>query len=134
MYLFDTNIFLEILLNQDQADSCQKALSILREDQPGWVTSFSLHAMEAIMGSARRISLLEHFLDALSDHPYLFSYSTTIEEEKEISQLSPKIHLDFDDTLQFYVAKKKDLILVTLDRDFKSVKGIEVILPCQIES
>ncbi len=46
--------------------------------------------------------------------------------------LSPKVGLDFDDTLQHYVAKNKKLTLVTLDQDFRSVQDIQVVSPRQL--
>ena len=132
MYLFDTNIFLEILLGQEKADICHKALEVLSEEKPGWISSFSLHAIEAILGSSgkrERAEILPIFLESLREHPYLSWYATTIEEELEVARLAPQVKLDFDDTLQYYVAKKKKLSLVTLDGDFKKVKDIAIISP-----
>ena len=132
MYLFDTNIFLEILLGQKQADLCQKALTVVHKDHPGWITHFSLHAIEAIIGGRKRFEILQRFLSALEEHPYLFCYTTTVEEELEISRLAPKTHLDFDDALQYYVALKKNLTLVTLDNDFRHLQQISVISPQEL--
>ncbi|MBI3540981.1 MAG: type II toxin-antitoxin system VapC family toxin [Deltaproteobacteria bacterium] len=129
MYLFDTNIFLEILLDQKQADACQKALTVARKDSPIWITHFSLHAIEAIIGGRKRFEILQKFLSALEEHPHLFCYATTVEEELEVTRLGPKNHLDFDDALQYYVALKKKLTLVTLDSDFKNLKQISVLSP-----
>lgn len=129
MYLFDTNIFLEILLNQEEAQSCQTALTKTSQIQSGWLTTFSLHAIEAIVSRTKQYKVLEEFLSALDLHPHLFCYATTIEEELEAAHLAPSLRLDFDDALQYYVAHKKKLTLVTLDRDFSKLHDIQVCSP-----
>ena len=119
MYLLDTNIFLEILLEQKKMPECLELIGSLNLDQEGWVTSFAIHSIEAILDGRNRRDLIESFLLFLITHPHLHHYVTTLEEEHEISKSLSKGGLDFDDSLQYYVAKKKDLTLVTLDKDFK---------------
>lgn len=133
MYLFDTNIFLELLLDQPQALPCQRALGLPDEDHQGWVTSFSLHAIESLMGHGKLVSKLSIFLSALAYHPFLHVYSTTLEEEQVVTHLIKEIRLDFDDTLQYFVAKKKKLTLITLDKDFKRVRDIAIIHPSNLK-
>ena len=133
MFLFDTNIFLEILLNQKQALACKNALEKVNRDNPGCVASFSIHAIEAIIGGAKKFKLLTDFLESLEQHPLLECYVTTLQEECEISRLAPKLGLDFDDALQYYIARKREMTLVTLDHDFKKIKDITVVAPSEIE-
>ncbi len=135
MYLFDTNIFLEILLGQGRADACQRALAAVDENHEGWASSFSLHAVEAIVGAkAGRWGVLEKFLSALQEHPHFFVYTTTLEEELEVVRRVPKLGLDFDDALQFWLAEKKGWKLVTLDKDFAKLrsKGVDILAPVEI--
>jgi predicted nucleic acid-binding protein len=129
VYLLDTNIFLEILLDQQKSEFCQKAIENLREDTPGWITSFSLHAIEAILWKYQRAKILEDFLEFVKNHPFLFCYATTVEEELEINRIAPRVGLDFDDALQYYVAKKKGCTLVTLDKDFEKIKDVRIMTP-----
>lgn len=129
MYLFDTNIFLEILLNQEHAEGCYKRIEDLNDNESGWMTSFSLHAIEAIIGKTKKSKILSKFLMTIETHPFLYVYATILEEELEISKIMNSKQLDFDDSLQYYVAKKKSLILVTLDKDFKKIKDIETVYP-----
>ena len=130
MYLFDTNIFLEILLDQKQTLSCRKALAALDSDSPGWITGFSLHAIEAILGRNLRYRIpLERFLRNLSENQLLHRYDTTTEEEGEIASSMPRLKLDFDDALQYYVARKERLTLVTLDRDFDKISDVKILKP-----
>jgi predicted nucleic acid-binding protein len=99
------------------------------EDNGGWITSFSLHAIEAVMARAEEYSSLQQFLEFVLEHPYLNVYYTTVEQEVEVSRLAPSVRLDMDDALQYFVAKREDLTLVTLDRDFRKVKGISLRSP-----
>ncbi len=134
MFLFDTNIFLEILLERDHASSCVGVLKGLTAEKQGWVTSFSLHSLEVILDRAKKKDLLAQFLKAFSQDALLLRYDTTVEEELEIARLTAELPLDFDDTVQYFVAKKKDLTLVTLDRDFQKISGIRVQSPNLFES
>jgi predicted nucleic acid-binding protein len=96
----------------------------------GCVTSFSLHAIEAIIGAKQsRMGILSDFLSFIISHPFLDPYYTTIEEEMEVAQIAKRLKLDFDDALQYFVAKKEKYTLVTFDRDFLKVKGIKVLFP-----
>src|SRR3954470_24140448 len=127
MYLYDSNIFLEILLGQKKATDCFEALNLMSEHNLGFISQFSLHAIEAIVGSKKRFQVLSAFLDFIHQHPYLSVYSTALSEEKEISLNCEKWRLDFDDGLQYFITKKEDWALVTLDRDFKKLPGLNLI-------
>lgn len=129
MYLIDTNIFLEELLGQPHAEACDRFLSSLGESSPGWVSSFSLHAIEVILDRKGLRGPLGTFLQFISGHPFIHVYATTVLEEREITQVAPRLRLDFDDALQYYMARKEKLNLVTLDRDFSRIQDISVLSP-----
>lgn len=129
MYLYDTNIFLEILLGQQKADSALRAIEAMSERKRGWVTSFSVHAIEAILGGTRRFELILDFLDFVETHPYLDRYSTSSLEEREIAETARQLNLDYDDALQFYVARTRGLALVTFDLHFRKTKGAKILFP-----
>ena len=129
MYVYDTNIFLEILLGQSNAQVSQDALALMNEDRAGIVSSFSLHAIEAIVSGAGKPIVLQEFLEFVDTHPFLNRYATTFDEELEIAKLSSRIGLDFDDALQYHVAQKLGFTLITFDKHFKKTPGIKVIFP-----
>ena len=58
-------------------------------------------------------------------------YQTELAEEKEIAGLTQTINLDFDDTLQYFVAKKLDAVLVSFDRDFDKT-DLKRVEPSQV--
>lgn len=129
MFLFDTNIFLEILLDQEHAEVCQEALQLPTSESPGWLTHFSLHAIEALVGHRRRFAVLQRFLEFVNEHPHLYVYATSLEEERSIATFASDVGLDFDDALQLYVVKKQQGMLITLDRDFRKVRNISILSP-----
>lgn len=141
MYLFDTNIFLEILLDQTRAVDCERAMAATTQEHPGWFTGFSLHAIEAIVGrrptrareSRPAASIIKQFLTAIETHPFFHRYDTTTAEEIAVVDVMQKTHLDFDDALQYFVTKRHGLALVTLDRDFRHLTDIQVLDPADVK-
>ncbi len=128
MFLFDTNVFLEILLGQQQSAKALAAIEAMTDRNRGAVTAFSIHAIEAILSSRKRLAELDTFLDFLETHPYLDRYSTSTQDERAIAKTALGLKLDFDDALQFWVAKSNRLTLVTFDNDFLKTKGIKLLL------
>lgn len=66
---------------------------------------------------------LRAFLGSISSFRGLEIYYTTINEEIQIVGQTTD-GLDFDGSLQAYVAKKLDLDIISLDRDFDGIQGI----------
>jgi predicted nucleic acid-binding protein len=104
LILLDTNIFLELLLDQKRAAECENLLELVSEGQTeATVTHFSVHAVEAVLADARNLAT---FLRNLEHSAGLSIYETNLSEEMAAALISEKIGLDFDDTLLYYVAKK----------------------------
>lgn len=127
MYLIDTNIFLEILLDQEKSEECQNLLSgITQSDIPFYVSSFALHSVEVIMARNNKIKELTSLLSDISTSRIMRLDSNTNDELKAL-EIIGKLKLDFDDSLQFVLCKKYNLKLVSFDRHFDKtpVKRIE---------
>ncbi len=102
--LLDTNIFLELLLDQKRANECENLLELVsRGRMEAVVTHFTVHAIEAALGSGKNLDV---FLRNLEHSVGLYVYDTSVSEEIAISLISKKIDRDFDDAVQYYVAKK----------------------------
>lgn len=116
MILVDTNVFLEYLLDRRRADECGKLLAELsRGGVEGAVTRFSLHSIEAVYKS----DLLATFLSNVDRSLGLDVQETSTVEEREVAELARKVRMDFDDALQYYVAKKLGAeAIVSFDRHF----------------
>jgi len=117
MLLIDTNIFLELLLGQEKADECQKFLEMVSGGELEAVaTKFSIHAIEAILNDSELILI---FLRNLRNSIGLDIYETSMDDEIAASMLMKKLKLDFDDSLQYYVAKKLGVKpIVSYDKHF----------------
>lgn len=118
MYLIDTNIFLEILLEQDKCEECEALLSkISQSSELFYISSFTLHSIEVIMIRNERIDELTEFLsDVLASR--IIRIDTNTNEELNILKIMKKLKLDFDDSIQFYICQKNDFQIISYDKHF----------------
>ena len=123
MFLIDTNIFLEILLNQNKKESCKKFLSSNADKLS--ITDFSLHSIGVILFRYHKEDIFQKFAEDIMPNTKLISLPIGLYEE--VVDARKSMDLDFDDAYQYSLAKYYRLKLVTIDRDFRKVKDIEVI-------
>ncbi|MCI5224015.1 MAG: PIN domain-containing protein [Candidatus Electrothrix sp. AR4] len=118
MYLFDTNIFLEILLSQEKSADCKKALV----DNAGCISisDFSLHSIGVILFRYKKGDVFNKFTKDIMPNVDVISLSTG--SYRKLSTLKDKYNLDFDDAYQYKIAKENGLTIVTMDKDFKRVE------------
>lgn len=123
MYLLDTNILLELLLNQDRADEVEKLLLETPPEQLN-VSEFSLDSVGVIL--VRR-DMHNVFLRAVDDMLLTGGVRLVrlgLEDMQRLIQTSRRFRLDYDDAYQYATAEKYNLILVSLDSDFdKTERG-----------
>jgi predicted nucleic acid-binding protein len=119
LILVDTNVFLETLFARARARESSLFLNRISEGNlAGVVTRFSVHSIEAILKGKPKGELTS-FLRGLDQSKGLSIYDTTTTDEVAASLLMDKISRDFDDSLQYYVAKKLAAeSIVSFDRDF----------------
>ena len=120
MYLLDTNIFLEILLDGARATECLRLLSLLQGERLSAVVSkFAVYSICLILFRKKQPDLARDFLAYLDSLPTLQIHGTSLEEDAEAFASAEKFGLDFDDGLQFTVAKRLSVeAIVSFDRDF----------------
>jgi hypothetical protein len=127
--LVDTNIFLEFLLDQKRSEECVRLMQMIENTEvEACVTSFTLHGIEVLLERTRKIDGLEKFLDWIINTKNLSVYHTSPQEELGIARMTQTTGIDFDDTLQYFVAKSLGAALVSFDRDFDKT-DIERIEP-----
>jgi len=123
MYLLDTNIFLEILLDQEKSSECKEFL--IKHYDKIFISDFSLHSIGVILFRYKKKEIFKEFIqDVISEIKVLNLPST---EYHIFSEEALSMNLDFDDLYQYSVAKYYDLHIVTMDSDFKQIKDIKVI-------
>ncbi len=120
MLLVDTNIILELMLQQEKSDECEKFLnSVATGDIEATITRFSIHVIEAILKNPEHTLA---FLHNVNTSIGLKVYDTNTSDEIAIALFMKEVKLDFDDTLQFYVAKRIGAEgIVSFDKDFDKV-------------
>ena len=117
MWLVDTNIWLELLLEQERASEVRQFL----QETPAeslWMTDFSLYSIGIILMRTGKSSLWEEFVSDVVERSETRLVSLGVEELKHIPALGLQLGLDFDDAYQYVVAEKYNLTLVSFDADF----------------
>jgi len=127
MYLIDTNIFLEILLNQKNAEECERFLKRINNSQDAfYISSFTLHSIEVIMARNKQEDALLNFL-LFIEKSKIIKIDTTVSDEREAVENIERFSLDFDDSVQLTISQKYNLGIVSYDKHFDKtpVKRVE---------
>lgn len=118
MRLFiDTNIFLEIILEQEKAEDAKALLSKI-EEHDFFISDFSLHSVGLLLFYRKQQAIFQQFIkDMIVDAGILIT-SLSVDDMERIVKTSQEFNLDFDDSYQYVIAEKYDLIIVSFDSDF----------------
>lgn len=117
-YLFDTNIFLEILLDQNKKDKSKKIIS--ENIDKLFISDFSLHSIGVILIKQEKFQIFNNFLSDVIPHTTILSLPK--DKYFDLNLIAEKYSLDFDDSYQVILAKENNLEILTMDKDFKKVK------------
>jgi predicted nucleic acid-binding protein len=117
MYLVDTNIWLERLLEQERSDEVGEFLSAVHSDQMG-ITDFSLHSIGVITTRLKRPDIFTVFLNDTCIEGAVNIISLVPEHLQKLVHSMSLYHLDFDDAYQYTAADEYGLVLVSFDTDF----------------
>ncbi len=122
-YLIDTNVFLEILLDQDKKELCKKCLTDRLEKIA--ISDFSLHSVGVILFRNKKFELFNSFVNDVL--PQIEILTLQYKQYPEISKIANQFKLDFDDAYQLTIASVKNLIIITMDKDFEKVRDFNKI-------
>jgi uncharacterized protein len=116
-YLIDTNIILELLLEQDRADEAASFLLDTPAEQL-YLSDFSVHSLGVILLRRKRgdIFLTAVVGDLLSSGIRVAALG--VNDLPLVVEAAQKFNLDFDDAYQYTVARQSDLQIVSFDSDF----------------
>ncbi len=123
MTLADTNIFLEILLQQKKSVVCKEFLN--QNASSVFISDFSLHSIGIVLLKSKAIDVFRKFLD--DTLPTIRISSLPANSYESLFEAAQKFALDFDDAYQHAVAKSFNLKIATMDQDFRRVDDIDVI-------
>ena len=119
-FLVDSNIFLEILLDQEKKNQCKEFLS--KNINQLVISDFSLHSIGVILLRNEKENIYEKFINDILPKISIVTLSRV--KYKDISKISKEYNLDFDDSYQTCISVDEGYKIVTMDKDFKRVVGI----------
>lgn len=114
--LVDTNIILEVFLDQDSAVEAQTLLS--SEEHELYLSDFSLHSIGLILFQRGRAAAFKDFLTDMMDGGSLNLLSLPVSSLAALGETSARFKLDFDDAYQYALAEEHELAIVSFDADF----------------
>lgn len=117
MYLVDTNVWLELLLEQEQANDVRQFLA-KSSPRSLALTEFSLYSIAIILTKLRKDDLLLDFLSDTIQDSGVQQVRLTLDDLKQLVALRPRYNLDFDDAYQYLAASKLQYTLISFDTDF----------------
>ena len=127
MYLVDTNIFLEILLGQEKADSAENFLRNTPTERLH-VSDFSLYSIGIILFRLGKHKVFSEFVKDIFMNGGVTLLRLSFFDFDDVIKASEKFNLDFDDAYQYTLAKKYNLKIVSFDSDFDKT-DLERLLP-----
>ena len=116
MYLADTNIFLEGLLEQEKTDTVRSFLKTTQLEDI-FITDLSLHSIGIILFRFKKYKLFNSFLEELIIDG-IGVVSLTPGDLRDLDKVTQRFDLDFDDAYQYLAAEKHELQLISFDSDF----------------
>jgi hypothetical protein len=116
-YLVDTNVWLELLLEQERAGEARRFLEIM--DGGDLVLSgFSLYSIGLVLIRLNKGSAFQDFLEDTLQQGDVHRLVLALDGLMEIHQWMRRFRLDFDDAYQYSVAEGYELTIVSFDSDF----------------
>mgnify|MGYP001774260358 CR=1 FL=1 len=117
MYLLDTSVLVELLLDQEKADEVER---VFRTVPPSdlCVTEFTLYSLGIILFRRKQQHTFLRIVNDLFVESGLCRVRLNVEDMPSVASASLRFSLDFDDAHQYAAAKKYDLVLVSFDADF----------------
>jgi len=123
MFLVDTNVFLEVLLEQENSKTAEEFL-LKTPPELIHVSDFTLYSIGIIMTRAKkREEFLKFTEDVLINAGFTLLRLPPLEFKGAIRAIE-RFNLDFDDAYQYRLAELYNLRIVSFDSDFdKTERG-----------
>lgn len=117
MFLIDTNVWLELLLDQEKADQVRVFLQRIGASLLA-ISEFSLYSIGIILIRLNRNDLFLDFLNDTIEESGIKIIRLGLGDIKDAVAATTKFNLDFDDAYQYVAGSNYDYILVSFDADF----------------
>jgi hypothetical protein len=117
VYLIDTNIWLERLLDQEKAKEVARFLSMV-DSLDLCLTDFTFHSIGIALFRLDKSDLWVSFLQDVMLNGGVHLLHLEASDAPLVIDGSRKYGLDFDDAYQWAAAEKNDLNVISFDSDF----------------
>ena len=115
--LLDTNIFLEVILDQERANEARTLLSEI-EGHEFFISDYSLHSIGLLLFRRGQHEVFRQFLKDMILGVGVAVIALSAKETEGLIQVAQRFGLDFDDAYQYAVAKRYGLTIISFDSDF----------------
>jgi len=135
-YFLDSNIFLELELDQRYADECEALLNKVRRGLIEAVTTgFHIDSILLVMENyGMKPSDLRTFLSSLLGYKGLTIYFPSLHDRILATEYMEKFGLDLDDALAYCAMKKFDTNnIVSYDKHFNPIRDVTRLEPSQLQ-
>jgi len=120
MYLVDTNIFLELLLEREKADEVYKFFR-KTDARSIYISEFSLYSIGILLLKLRKYELFRLWINDIVQAGVKI-VKLDINDYESLIKVAEEFGLDFDDAYQYTLAEKYDLQIISFDSDFDRTK------------
>jgi len=117
MFLVDTNVWLEVLLEQERAAEAREFIE-KTDSKSLAITDFSLYSIGIILTRLNKDTAFEDFLSDTIEDSSVTRIRLEVRDLKQIPDYRKRFQLDFDDAYQSVAALKHGCTLVSFDSDF----------------
>jgi predicted nucleic acid-binding protein len=117
MYLLDTNILLELLLEQDNADEVERFLCDVPPNRL-YLSEFSLYSLGIILARRKGLAAFWQMIEDLILQGGIQRVRLEVAEMQNLVHAAQNFNLDFDDAYQYVAAERHNLVIVSFDGDF----------------
>ena len=132
MYLVDASIFLEVELEQEKHEECEKFLENLEKGGvKAIVSDFTIDSIAIVMeGNGKYWKDIRKFLISLALFNGLSIYSVKHSDKIKATEHMKNLKLDFDDSVILQSALSNNVEeIISFDKDFDGIKGIRRLEP-----
>jgi predicted nucleic acid-binding protein len=117
MYLVDTNVWLELLLEQEKEAEVRQFFQDV-EARLLSITDFSLYSIGIILTKLKKDEYFKDFLSDTIEDSGVIRICLDIVDLKQLITVRQRYQLDFDDSYQYVSAEKYKYSIISFNSDF----------------